>query len=159
GSFFFGGSGLRMLSWVAWAVMSAFFSSAANRPAAQASRTREDSQRFIGRTSRHGDGVGGLSDRLGNLPACSVGSGEAFPGRGENRGKARRPSLRQRLRLALEQVQPVQRDGVRDALRAPQLAGRLAPVEADPARGVLLRAVDEVLQLLRRTRQRERLLD
>ena len=51
-SFFFAGKGLRIISPVAWAVTSDFFSSSANRPAAQASRHRVESQRFMGSTSR-----------------------------------------------------------------------------------------------------------
>src|SRR5262249_14682737 len=61
--------------------------------------------------------------------------------------------------LPLKEFQPRQRDGMANVVRLPQFLRRLAPVEADPAGGVLLRPVDELIQLLDGAAQRKHFLD
>src|SRR5262245_38912411 len=70
------------------------------------------------------------------------------------------PTLRTACaRRLLEILQPAERDGVADRAGATQLVRRLAPVEADPARGVFLRSLDKAAELLYGAAQRKRFLD
>src|SRR3954471_18979616 len=62
-------------------------------------------------------------------------------------------------RSGTEDLEPSQRQGVGDRLRPLELLARLAPVEPQPARGMLLRSPEEGPELPGPAHQGERLLD